>query len=96
MPKINKEHNDTFRARVALEAIRGVKTGAELAREYSVHPLQIFRWKQIILERVVELFASGAKPKEAEKEELIGRLYREIGEMKVELDWLKKKVGSFN
>jgi len=96
MPKIRKEHNDSFRARVALEAIRGEKTGAEIAREYAVHPLQVTRWKRILLERAAELFLKSAGRKDQERAELIDLLYREIGELKVQLDWLKKKVGSFD
>jgi transposase-like protein len=96
MPKIRKEHNDAFRARVALEAIRGEKTGAEIAREFSVHPLQVSKWKKILLERAAELFIKGDDLREQEHAELVDRLYREIGELKVQLDWLKKKVGNFD
>lgn len=96
MPKIRKEHNDAFRARVALEAIRGEKTGAEIAREFGVHPLQVTKWKKVLLERAGELYGKGDGPREQEHAELVDQLYRQIGELKVQLDWLKKKVGSFD
>jgi transposase len=84
-------HTPAFKAKVALEALKEDKTSAELAGEYQVHPGQIRQWKQIAKEGLVGLF-SGRKKKE-DKDELLQELYQQIGQQKVELDWLKKKSG---
>jgi transposase-like protein len=91
MPR--RQHSAEFKAKVAVEAIRGERTINELATEYGVHPVQITQWKKMVLEALPKLFASrrGAKPKE--EEALKATLYQQIGQLKVELDWLKKKVG---
>jgi transposase-like protein len=88
-----RQHSAEFKARVALEAIRGERTINELAAQYGVHPVQITQWKKVLLEEVPTLFSSrrGVKPKE--EEALQAALYQQIGQLKVELDWLKKKVG---
>jgi putative transposase len=84
-------HGAGFKAKVALAAARGDKTQGELARRFGVHPTQISVWKRQLLERSPELFEDGRRRKSAlgpsEQE-----LYEEIGRLKVELDWLKKKV----
>lgn len=86
-------HTPAFKAKVALAALKEDKTSAELAGEYQVHPGQIRQWKQIVKEGLVGLF-NGRKKKEAkDKDELVQELYRQIGQLKVELDWLKKKSG---
>jgi transposase-like protein len=91
MPR--RQHRAEFKAKVALEAIRGERTMNELATEYGIHPVQITQWKKMVLEALPTLFSSrrGAKPKE--EEALNAALYQQIGQLKVELDWLKKKVG---
>jgi transposase-like protein len=88
-----RQHSAEFKARVALEAIRGERTINELAAEYGVHPVQITQWKKVVVEEVPKLLSSrrGAKPRE--EEALKAALYQQIGQLKVELDWLKKKVG---
>jgi transposase-like protein len=91
MPR--RQHRAEFKAKVALEAIRGERTMNELATEYGIHPVQITQWKKMVLEALPTLFSSrrGAQPKE--EEALNAALYQQIGQLKVELDWLKKKVG---
>jgi transposase len=91
MPR--RQHRAEFKAKVAVEAIRWDRTMNELATEYGVHPVQITQWKKVVLEALPKLFASrrGATPKE--EEALKAALYQQIGQLKVELDWLKKKVG---
>lgn len=80
-----------MKAAAALEAIKGQRTINEIAADYGVHPNQIAKWKKQLLEQAVTLFAHPAAS--PEDEGLQDRLYQEIGQLKVELDWLKKKCG---
>ncbi len=91
MGKIRKNHDAAFKARVALEAVKGEKTLAELSSEYSVHANQIGQWRKQLLEELPTLFSDRKKKAEGEREELESELYKQIGQLKVELDWLKKK-----
>jgi len=74
---------------VAIEALKGTRTVPELAGTYSVHPSQIHSWKKQALEGLPAVFDSGKTPKQ---EDMSAKLYEEIGRLKVELDWLKKKI----
>lgn len=86
-----KQYNGEFKARVAIEAIKGEKTANELAGQYGVHPTQIAQWKKQVIEEIPRIF-SLKKVQDARKEdELRASLYQQIGQLKVELDWLKKK-----
>jgi transposase-like protein len=80
-----------FKARCALEAIRGERSLSELASKYEVHPNQIRQWKKMLLAGVPEVFSDKRRRKEESDEGEKARLYEEIGRLKVELDWLKKK-----
>jgi len=91
MVNMRKRYDSKFRAKVALEAIKGEKTLAELSSEFGVHPNQIGRWRKQLLETLPELFSDRRKKKDKDTEELVAELYRQIGQLKVELDWLKKK-----
>ena len=91
MARKRKKHPDTVKARVALEAIKGVKTLSELASEYNIHPNQISKWKKQLLEGAAEIFAKGHGTGKAE-EELTSPLYEEIGRLNIEINWLKKKL----
>jgi putative transposase len=82
-----------FKAKVALEAIRGDKTVAQLAGEHEVHANQISQWKKQLLDSLPEVFGRRRELDAADQEQLTARLYQEIGQLKVELDWLKKKSG---
>lgn len=82
-----------FKARVAMEAIKGEATLAELASRYQVHPNQITKWKKQAMQGLPDLFADKRKSKPLDEEGLKDDLYRQIGKLKVELDWLKKKSG---
>ena len=93
MGKKRKRHSSQFKAKVALEAIKGAKTTNELAALYEVHPTQISAWKKRLLEEVDSIFSSRRKQEQEDDEALKARLYQEIGQLKVELDWLKKKAG---
>ena len=82
-----------FKARVAREALKEHKTIAELASEFDVHPNQISQWKKQLLEALPDVFSRGKQYDRKAEEALKDRLYRQIGRLQVELDWLKKKVG---
>ena len=86
-----KRHGADFKARVALEAIKEQRTVNEIAALYEVHPVQVSQWKKQAREGLVELFSTGRVRDEKDDEDLRDRLYQEIGQLKVELDWLKKK-----
>ncbi len=88
-----KRYGSKFKARVALEAIKEGKTAAELAGQYGVHSSQITRWKKHVVENLPELFSNKHGKDREDAERLQAELYRQIGQLKVELDWLKKKSG---
>lgn len=94
MFKKRKVHSGAFKAKVALEAFRGLKPISELASEYGVHPAQISQWKKQLLSEVKDLFSDKRSRREEQSEESESRLYEEIGRLKIELDWLKKKTGT--
>ena len=85
-------HSTEFKAKVALEAIKGQRTMNELAGEYGVHPGQIAQWKRQVLEELPGLFSSKRAKEARGEEELKASLYQQIGQLKVELDWLKRKL----
>ena len=86
-------YSSEFKAKVGLEALRGMKTINEIGQEHGVHPGQVTLWKKEIQEQAKTLFEGkrGPKPMAAHQEPEL--LYSEIGKLKVELDWLKKKSG---
>lgn len=91
--KKRKSFSSQHKARVALEAIRGVKTVNEIAQEYSVHPTQVGQWKKELQTQAPGLFDTKRGPKPEDPSASPERLYSEIGRLKMELDWLKKKSG---
>ena len=88
-----KQYSPKFKAKVAVEALRGEKTLSQLATQFHVHPVQIGQWRKTALEHLADLFMDGRKSKSSGAEVERDALYEEIGRLKVELDWLKKKVG---
>ena len=88
-----KRYGSKFKAKVALESIKGERTSAELASQYGVHAAQITRWKKHVVENIPELFSKKHEKDREDAENLRAELYRQIGQLKVELDWLKKKSG---
>lgn len=74
-----------------MEAVKGERTLNELAGQFEVHPSQVVQWKQRLIAGAGELFNGGVERDAAQEAELRDRLYQEIGQLKVELDWLKKK-----
>ena len=95
MSRKRKSHPASFKAQVALAAVKGDKTVSELAALHGVHPTMIHGWKKQLLDNVEEIFQSGAKGSSVEHEALQAQLYEQIGRLKTELDWLKKKAASF-
>ena len=90
--KQRKMYDASFQARVALEAIKGGSTLAEISKEYKVHPNQIVKWKKEALSKFSTLFIKTENRELCEAKEEIERLYTEIGRMKIESDYLKKKL----
>jgi transposase len=92
MPRTRKTHPPSLKARVAVEAIRGVHTTAEIAKKFDIHPNLVANWKRQALEQLPAIFTGPAAIKhdtDAEKD----ALYQQIGRLKVELDFLKKRTG---
>ena len=92
MARTRRRFSAAFKAKVALEALQSQKTMAELAGEHRVHPGQITTWKQQLAGAAEEVFDEGRGQSHQQQEELVGRLYQEIGRLKVELDYLQKKL----
>ncbi len=90
---MRKRYDGSFKARVALEAIRGERTVAEIAAMYGVHPNQIGKWKKQALDELPNIFSGRYEKREMQGKEFTDQLYQQIGQLKVELDWLKKKAG---
>ena len=89
--KNRKNYKSEFKAKVAMEAVAGRRTINEIAKEYELHPNQISQWKKQFLEGVPHVFENGKARAGEAGEELTSQLYEQIGRLKVELDWLKKK-----
>lgn len=88
-----KSYGASLKAKAALEAIRGQKTLNEIASSYGVHPNQLGQWKKQALEALPDTFSNRRARSQKDETNLRDRLYQEIGQLKVELDWLKKKTG---
>ena len=91
-----KQHTADFKAKIALEAIKGRKTLNEIASENQIHPNLITNWKKLLQEQAASLFtqASRFQDEQKEAEALQDKLYQKIGQLEIELDFLKKKLGS--
>ncbi|NCQ56195.1 hypothetical protein COY15_01510 [Candidatus Roizmanbacteria bacterium CG_4_10_14_0_2_um_filter_39_12] len=92
-PTVRKAFTPTFKARVALEAAKGVETTGQLASRFSVHPTQIGVWKKRLLESIERIFSDREKRDKEKDREFVDELYKQIGKQKIEIEWLKKKVG---
>lgn len=89
----HKRYSAEFKARVALDALKGHKTVNELASTYGVHPTQIAQWKKHLERELPQIFSSQRDRREQEYEAVQAQVSQQIGSLKVEMDWLKKKVG---
>ena len=91
MLKGRRKHSPAFKAKVALEAVKGEETVAQLAARYEVHPGQIQAWKKALTEGAAGVFGNGQDQKAKNEAALIARLYQEIGQLKVERDFLAER-----
>ena len=92
MKRRRRVFDGVFRAKVALAALKGDKTLSELASQYEVHSTQVATWRKELIDRAAELFEDGRKRKQAAEEAVAAEeLYAQIGRLKMEVEWLKKK-----
>ena len=92
---IRRNHTPGFKARVALEALKEQKTISQLTTEFGVHPTQIGRWKTLAVSGLERIFSEKERFDQKTKDDFIEKLYQQIGKQKVEIDFLKKKMGIF-
>lgn len=95
MKKERRKLSGTFKAKVALEALQEKKTISQLASEYDLHPNQISAWKKQLLENSAQVFDPSAPLKDEGEEKLKDELFKQIGQLRVENEWLKKKSAQF-
>jgi len=95
MSGIRKKHSQQTKIKVALEALKGQKTTAEITTKYSVHASQVNTWKKKVIDIIPEAFSSNRRRSEEDQEALINELYKQIGQLTVERDWLKKNDDLF-
>ena len=93
MKQSRQKHSAAFKAKVALAAIKGDRTVGELAGEYGVHPSQIHAWKKALLDGAAGVFENGGDRDDKASEIQVGELYRQIGQLKVENDFLARRLG---
>lgn len=93
MRRQRRQYSADWKAKVALEAVKGQRTVQQIASHYEVHPSMVMHWKKQLLEGAAEVFADGARGSAGADEELKAELYQQIGKLQVEVDWLKKKSG---
>lgn len=93
MKRQRRQYSADWKAKVALEAIKGQRTVQEIASHYEVHPTLVTHWKKQLLEGAAEIFSNGKRAAANDDEELKAELYQQIGKLQMEVDWLKKKSG---
>jgi transposase-like protein len=95
MSRRRRQHGSEFKAQVALAAVKEQQTVQELAKRFVIHTSQIQEWKRRLVERAAEVFQSAQEKAAASDEPSTAELYEEIGRLKVQLEWLKKKAARF-
>ena len=93
MKESRRKHSPVFKAKVALEAVKGEETIAQLASRFEVHPSQVRKWKREIEEGAAGIFGNDHGQNKKDDETLVAKLYQEIGQLKVERDFLERKLG---
>lgn len=91
MKKQRRKHTAEFKARVALEAIRGIKTLSEIARDFEIHPVMVGSWKKELLEHLPEIFEKNSAKKDKDAERDKNQLHQKVGQLSMEVDFLEKK-----
>ena len=91
MKKQRRKHSAEFKAQVALEAIRGMKTLSEIAQEFEIHPVMVGNWKKEMLEHLPELFDKKRPKKAKDVEREKAQLHQKVGQLSMEVDFLEKK-----
>ena len=91
-----RQYTAQEKVKIVLAMLKGESTQNELTSLYGIHSTQLYQWKKQVLDTLPEIFMVKKKPKDREQEELIDELYRQIGELKVQLDWMKKKSELFS
>ena len=93
MGNIKRNHQPLFKSKVALELIKGNDTISSICSRYNIHPTQARRWKDQAMSEIIQAFTGkGVTSALKRKEQLIEELYKQVGRLKVELDWLEKKL----
>jgi transposase-like protein len=95
MSKKRRQHSAQYKFQIALEAARAEKTVSQIASEHNIHPNQVSQWKRQLLESGPEVFSHKRVRQEREQEEREAELYEQIGRLRMELEWLKKKMAPF-
>ncbi len=93
MKKSRRKHSPSFKAKVALEALKGEETIAELASRYEVHPSQVRKWKQSLTDGAADIFGEDQAQIKKDNDNLVAQLYQQIGQLKVERDFLENALG---
>ena len=93
MKEKRKKHSPSFKARIALESLKGEETVAQLASRFDVHPNQVHKWKKALTNGAAGIFGDGRNQKKPDSKQLVARLYQQIGQLKVERDFLENTLG---
>jgi transposase-like protein len=92
MGDTRKQFSKEFKAKVAVEALKGLQTTAELSSTFGVHPTQVNQWKRELSEALPDVFSRGKSRDDKEREKTVDELYKRIGELEMDNNWLKKKL----